>query len=94
MIKVVAKGNFIEGKIEEAIKLYEELVDKTRKEYGCISYNLYQDKLNHSILTVIEEWESEEALENHKNTEHFTRIVPLLGSLRNSSELNIYKLLF
>ncbi|MBP1926820.1 pentatricopeptide repeat protein [Sedimentibacter acidaminivorans] len=92
MIKIVAKGFFHEGKVNEAIKLYEELVQKSRNEKGCISYNLFQDKKDDTILTVIEEWEGEEALELHKNTEHFIRIVPLLGDLRKKSELNIYNL--
>lgn len=92
MIKVVAKGFFHDGKTHEAIKLYEELVQKSRNEEGCIAYNLFQDKKDDTILTVIEEWESKEALEVHKNTEHFNRIVPLLGILRKDSELNIYEL--
>lgn len=92
MIKVVAKGYYYEGKAEEAIKMYEELVAKTRLEDGCISYNLFRDKKDNLILTMIEEWESQKALDNHMKTEHFTRLVPLIGKLRKSSELNIYEL--
>ncbi len=92
MIKIVAKGFFYEGKVNEAIELYNELVQKSRNEKGCISYNLFQDKEDETILTVIEEWEGEDVLELHKNTEHFKRIVPLLVELRKKSELNIYKL--
>jgi len=93
MIKIVAKGFFHEGKTDEAIKLYEELVEKSRNEEGCISYYLFQDKKVETILTIIEEWESEEALQVHQNTEHFKRIVPLLGNLRTNSDLNIYRLI-
>ncbi|HOA20312.1 MAG TPA: putative quinol monooxygenase [Sedimentibacter sp.] len=92
MIKVVAKGYFLEGKAEEAIKLYEELVEKTRKEEGCISYSLFRDIEDDSILTMIEEWESKDALDKHFKTEHFTKLVPMIGKLRKSSEVNIYKL--
>ncbi len=92
MIKVVAKGYFLEGKAEEAIKLYKELVEKTRTEEGCISYSLFRDIEDDSILTMIEEWESKDALDKHFKTEHFTRLVPMIGKLRKSSEVNIYKL--
>jgi quinol monooxygenase YgiN len=92
MVKVVAKGYFYEGKTEEAIKLYEELVEKTRKEDGCISYCLLRDIEDDSILTMIEEWENKDALDKHMETEHFTRLVPIIGKLRKSSEVNIYKL--
>jgi len=94
MIKIVAKGLFMEGKTDEAINLYKELVQKSKGEKGCISYNLFQDKNDKTILTVIEEWESEETLEVHKNAEHFKKIVPLLNNLRINSELNIYNLVF
>jgi quinol monooxygenase YgiN len=92
MVKVVAKGYFYEDKTEEAIKIYEELVEKTRLEDGCISYNLFRDKNDCSILTMIEEWKSQDALDKHMKTEHFTRLVPQLGKLRKSSELNTYEL--
>ncbi len=93
MIKIVAKGIFYENKVDEALKLYEELVIKSQKENGCISYNLFRDVDDKTILTMIEEWESREAHNMHKNTEHFMRIVPLVSNLRKSSELNIYELI-
>lgn len=92
MVKVVAKGYFYEDKTEEAIKLYKELVNETRKENGCISYCLFRDKNDPSILTMIEEWETQEALNLHMKTTHFTTLVPIIGGLRKKSELNIYEL--
>jgi len=41
---------------------------------------------------MIEEWESKDALDKHFKTEHFTKLVPMIGKLRKSSEVNIYKL--
>jgi quinol monooxygenase YgiN len=91
MIKVVAKKLVNEGKVEEVIKLYEELVRETRKEEGCIKYELYQDEKDPRVLAVIEEWESKDALEKHMNSEHFTRIVPMIGELaEKKKDMNIY----
>lgn len=92
MIRVISKSVFKKDKIEEAKNLYKILAEKSRKETGCISYNLYQEINDNSILTMVEEWESTLALDNHKNSEHFKSIVPKLGLIRKSSELNIYKL--
>lgn len=92
MIRVISKSCFYEDKTEEAIKMYKELVEKTRMEEGCISYSLFQDIKDNSILTMIEEWESQDALDKHMKTEHFKRLVPMIGKLRKSSELNVYKL--
>jgi quinol monooxygenase YgiN len=91
MIIIVAKSTIKEGKVEEFKNLAEELIDESRKESGCISYSLNQDINNKNILTFIEKWESKEDIEIHNNSSHFTRIVPKLGELRVSSEVNLYE---
>ena len=91
MIKVVAKNFAKEDKVNEVLRLCRELIDATRKEEGCKKYELYQDEKDSTIVTFIEEWESREALEKHLKSEHFTRIVPLLGNLmRKEAEMNVY----
>ena len=72
MIKIVVKKYIREGKVEQAIDLYEQLVEASRKEEGCIAYNLYQDEEDKNILFIIEEWENKEVLEKHNESEHFT----------------------
>ena len=91
MVKVVAQNTLVPEKVDEAINLYQELVAKTRQENGCIKYELFQDVKDPAILTVIEEWESQEALDLHMKTEHFTRIVPMVNEFKVTSNLNIYK---
>lgn len=94
MIKVVAKSEFQVAQIEKVITLYKELVEETRKEEGCISYELFQDEINASIITVIETWENKASLEAHFKTVHFTRIVPQLRELKQQEgEMNIYNIL-
>lgn len=92
MIKVVAKNCIQEGKLKEILELYKELVEKTIVEPGCIKYELYQDINNPRILTMIEEWESIEALGAHEKKEHFVRIFPMLKDLvTDESDFRIYK---
>ncbi|QCX33189.1 antibiotic biosynthesis monooxygenase [Caloramator sp. E03] len=91
MVKVVAKNFAQEDKLDEIIKLYEELVELTRKEEGCITYELFQDEKDSSILCMIEEWESREALDKHLNSQHFKRIVPNIKKyMIKETELNVY----
>lgn len=91
MIKVVARKLVNEGKIEEVKTLYEQLVQASRKEEGCIKYELYQDESNPQILAVIEEWENKDALNKHIKSEHFTSLVPMIGKLTaNKPDMNIY----
>lgn len=91
MIKVVARKLVNEGKIEEVKTLYEQLVQASRKEEGCIKYELYQDESNPQVLAVIEEWENKDALNKHMKSEHFTSLVPMIGKLTaNKPDMNIY----
>lgn len=91
MIKIVAKNILKEGKKAEFIKTAEELIQKSRAEEGNISYSLFEEVNNENIVAFIEEWKDLKAIEFHNNTEHFKRIVPMLGELREKSEVNLYK---
>ena len=90
MIKVVAKNKINVEKLETVLSMYEELVNSTRKEEGCIAYELYQDVEDPSVLTMIEEWEDKASLDRHMKTEHFMRIVPMVGEHVTKRALNIY----
>ncbi|ERI95467.1 antibiotic biosynthesis monooxygenase [Clostridiales bacterium oral taxon 876 str. F0540] len=90
MITIVSKNIVKEGKAEEFKALAKELIEESRKETGCISYNLNQDISNKNILTFIEEWEDKAAIDKHNKSAHFTSIVPKLGELREEKDLNLY----
>ncbi|MFO7887367.1 MAG: putative quinol monooxygenase [Eubacteriales bacterium] len=91
MIVIVSKNTVKEGKVEEFRNLTKELIKLSQKEEGCIEYNLYQDTENPNILTFIEKWESEEDFKKHKETKHFTNIVPKIKSFNQEGELSLYK---
>jgi quinol monooxygenase YgiN len=94
MITIVAKKLIKKGKLEEFKALAESLINESRKEVGCIAYNLYEDINNSYILTFIEEWKSEEDIKLHNSTEHFTSIVPKLADLQEGkTEVNLYKMM-
>jgi quinol monooxygenase YgiN len=56
--------------------LYRELVERTRKEQHCISYELFVNQKNPGHFIFIEEWPDRAALDAHCQTEHFKRLVP------------------
>ena len=49
--------------------LLEQLAGQTRKEYGCISYELYQESETHFLM--FEEWIDQAALDKHMASAHF-----------------------
>lgn len=96
MIKVVAKQTVKADKLKEFMPIAQTLVELTNKnDAGCIRYEMFQDLSDPQIVTVIEEWESQEALDNHMKAEHFLSVVPNLGVLcEKPPEINLYKKLF
>lgn len=92
MVKVVATSFVKEEKRSEFFKVVKELIAITRaKDKGCIKYELFEDSEDSNLLTFIEEWESRKDLDEHINSEHFKRLVPLLhGFLAKEGTLNIY----
>lgn len=91
MFIVTAKCILIEGKTEQFKAIVETLIKETRKENGCISYNLYQDIKNQNILTFFEKWKSKNSLDRHMETKHFKDIAPKLRKLqKEDSIVNIY----
>ena len=95
MIKVIAKNFAKETELEKVLALSKELVEATVKEEGCINYEMYQDQKDPTILIMIEEWETVEALNNHSASEHFKRIVPQMHEyMTQKPEINACKKLF
>jgi len=93
VIKIVAKNKIKNGMVNNFKKTAEELIIKSNKEKGCISYDLYVDINDSSVLTFLESWDDEEAIFNHNNSDHFKEIVPKLGEFVEEKEVRKYILL-
>ena len=87
MIKIIAKNPVSSENKVKFIETDKELIEKSRKESGCISYNLFES-VDGKYLTFIEEWKNEKAIEEHNNSDHFKSIVPKLGEL-TSGEMDV-----
>lgn len=93
MITIVAKGVVKEENIAKFKEYAQTLIEETKKEEGCISYKLYEDINNPKVITFIEKWKDQEAIDKHVNASHFVEIVPKLRDLQESeTEVNLYKL--
>lgn len=80
MLKVIAQDFIKRDKLDAVIPLYRELVEKTKQEPLCISYDLFVDQKDPGHFVFIEEWPNQEALDSHCQTEHFRRLVPLINT--------------
>lgn len=79
MIYVVATIVTVDGRRLDLLELFRDLVPKVHGEKGCIAYTPTIDLetsldaqpiVRPNCVTVVEQWESVEALENHLMTPH------------------------
>jgi len=69
-LTVVAIAETSADRAEDLKAVCMGLIEPTRKEDGCISYDLYQDTTNPGKFTFIENWQSQEHLDVHLQTPH------------------------
>ncbi len=82
MIVVIADIYLKEGKQEEFLSIALKCVEGTVKEAGNISYELKADVSNKNKFTFIETWESLEALDLHKQEEHYKAFSEVVAEIR------------
>ncbi|MGN0136874.1 antibiotic biosynthesis monooxygenase [Anaerotignum sp.] len=82
MIVLIAKNTLKEGNQEEFIRIAGILAEETRKEPGCLSYDLAKDETEDTVFYFIEKYKDEAALEAHRASAYFQTYVPMLGALR------------
>lgn len=94
MITLVAKKIVKKAYLDEFIELANKLAEESRKENGCEEYHLYQDIDNPQVLTFIEKWVDEKAIQDHKQTEHYNTIMPKLKAFEEMlMEISLYKVI-
>ncbi len=76
MIKVVAKCTVKPDKKAEFQKITSELIDKTRREKGCIAYELFRDGEEERVFVFVESWENRELLNAHIDSKHCKELLP------------------
>ena len=83
-VKVVARITARPDRIDELTRILLRLVEETRKEKDCLSYEFYQNFDEPNDFTVVEDWASDAAIDSHMVTGHmqdaFAKASPLLAA--------------
>ena len=91
-IRVVARFAAKPDRVEDVKRILSELVEPTRAENGCITYELLQNKQHPTDFTFVEEWTSEAALMDHLATEHIKDCkAQIFEHLETASDIRLYK---
>lgn len=78
---VVAEINAQPGKEAELRALLNGFVEPTRKEAGCLKYDLHEQIDQPGRFFFLEEWSSPEALAAHLQSPHITAALPRVPDL-------------
>ncbi|MCU0515755.1 MAG: antibiotic biosynthesis monooxygenase [Oscillatoria sp. Prado101] len=93
-VRVVARVVALPEKLEEVKAVVTGLVEPTRKEAGCISYELLQNQDDPTDFTFVEEWESRELLDAHLNSPHLQEAgAKLNGIAAAAPDIRFYTLI-
>jgi quinol monooxygenase YgiN len=92
-LRVVARLLAKPDKVDELRTLLAGLIEPTRAEPGCISYELLENKENGAEFTFVEEWEGDSVLDAHLATDHIQQALGEFPDLlAEELDLRRYKL--
>lgn len=92
-IKVVARILANLDSVNQVRSILSGVVEPTRKETGCISYELLQNRIDPTDFTFVEEWESDAAIDEHLKTQHvMAALTKLSGLVSVPPDIRTYKL--
>jgi quinol monooxygenase YgiN len=76
--------------IEEVKAACLALVEPSRADPGCLSYELYQSSEEPALFVFIEQWQSRQAIENHLAQPHALAFDEKIAGLLAEEESIIY----
>jgi quinol monooxygenase YgiN len=83
-IRIIARFTARPDSIDAMRTLLLGMLEPTRKEAGCVSYELLNNSADPTDFTFVEEWASQAAIDAHMKTPHLQAVVadsaPLLAS--------------
>ena len=80
-LRVVAHITAKPDTVDETKKVLLGLIEPTRAEEGCVTYELLQNNADPTDLTFVEEWSGDGALDAHLATPHIQKALEPFGDL-------------
>ncbi len=80
-LRVVAHITAKADTVQETKEVLTGLIEPTRAEDGCVTYELLQNNNDPTDFTFVEEWSNNEALDAHLNSPHLGSALPRLSDL-------------
>ncbi len=75
-------------------EVMKKLVVASRKEEGCISYDLYRDIAMPNKFVVIEHWKSQDAINIHNETDHYKCFGVDVEGMLETVEISVLEMVY
>ena len=89
MIEATIKMMVMPEKRAELLQTLRSMIEEIQKEKGCMSCKFYQDVDNENIISLIEEWKTQEELDIHMKSDMFGALIGAKSLLVEPSKINI-----
>ncbi len=66
---------------DKVVDVYRKLIEATKKEEGCIDYDLFEDATDPTRMMLLETWLNTECHQKHNQSEHMKKYFPELRGL-------------
>lgn len=93
-IHIIAEMKVDPDNRAELLSHLQNLVKKSRAEAGNISYDLMEDLDDPSHLFIMENWQSQAAIEAHNASPHFKEFQKLAADKRKDARATLLKKIF
>ena len=94
-VRVVAKIEALPGKADAVREILGKLIEPTRREAGCITSELWQNRSNETDFTFVEVWASAAALDAHAVSQHLKDVAAeLQGLVTRPADVRRYDLIY
>ena len=80
-IRVIAHITSKPETVDQTKSILLTLIEPTRVEIGCVTYQLLQNNADPTDFTFVEEWSDDAALDAHLETEHLKRVAAVGADL-------------
>jgi len=77
-LRVVARIKASSDNVSAVREILSGLVEPTREESGCVTYQLLQNRKDPTDFTFVEEWQSDSAFDAHLSSDHIQEALPKL----------------
>ena len=74
---------------QQVITLANQLVNKSRQDEGCISYDFFESTTRSGVFMFCETWKDLESIKAHRNTAHYLNLIPEIEALGKDEERKI-----